>query len=258
MELQTLFPEILVIGAGPGGAAAAWSLARDGHDVLMIDRSEFPRDKTCGDGLTPMAVSTLRSMEVLNKIAEVNPSIIERVRMVGPFGAEVDLAFRDYMPDSQHHALVLPREAFDDILRRHALAAGASFMGHTTVEEIEMAADRVNRVVASSPDGKFVIEAKQVVIAVGANIGLLRRCGFLKHKPLLIRASRGYFSGVDMPANRYDFFLIMSYYLAMDGSSQLETGERISAQGSCLRFGAPIKPHGTCWMVLLRVVHARP
>ena len=62
MTEQKLTPEILVIGAGPGGSAAAWSLAKLGHDVLLIDADEFPRDKTCGDGLTPMAVGTLDQM----------------------------------------------------------------------------------------------------------------------------------------------------------------------------------------------------
>ncbi|MBI3243874.1 MAG: FAD-dependent monooxygenase [Chloroflexi bacterium] len=47
--------DIIVVGAGPGGAAAAQVLARRGLDVLLLDKSNFPRDKTCGDGLTPRA-----------------------------------------------------------------------------------------------------------------------------------------------------------------------------------------------------------
>ncbi|MBU1865760.1 MAG: FAD-binding oxidoreductase, partial [Actinobacteria bacterium] len=46
-------PEVLVVGGGPGGAAAAYHLAERGHDVMLVEKKEFPREKTCGDGLTP-------------------------------------------------------------------------------------------------------------------------------------------------------------------------------------------------------------
>ncbi len=56
-------PSILVIGGGPAGSAAAYWLARDGHDVTLVEKKEYPRDKTCGDGLTPRAVRQLSDME---------------------------------------------------------------------------------------------------------------------------------------------------------------------------------------------------
>ena len=49
--------EVVVVGAGPSGSAAAAWAARDGRDVLVVDACEFPRDKACGDGLTPRAVA---------------------------------------------------------------------------------------------------------------------------------------------------------------------------------------------------------
>ncbi len=51
--------EVLVVGAGPAGSAAATWAARAGRDVLLLDAATFPRDKTCGDGLTPRAVAEL-------------------------------------------------------------------------------------------------------------------------------------------------------------------------------------------------------
>lgn len=54
--------QVLVVGGGPAGAAAAYWLARDGHDVTLVERKSFPRDKTCGDGLTPRAVHQLEEM----------------------------------------------------------------------------------------------------------------------------------------------------------------------------------------------------
>ena len=59
---MTTDPEILIVGGGPAGSAAAFHLARMGHEVTLVERKEFPRDKTCGDGLTPRSVHELSGM----------------------------------------------------------------------------------------------------------------------------------------------------------------------------------------------------
>lgn len=204
--MPDLDPEILVIGAGPGGSAAAWSLAREGHDVLMVDRATFPRDKTCGDGLTPLAVQTLYHLGVYDQIEAAKPSRIDRVRIVGPFGAVVDVSLADHMITEARHALVLPRLLLDDILRQHAIAAGAAYRDQVTVKQITRDRDRITSVHAITPDGPIEFRPRHVVIAVGANMGLLKNEGFLKTTPRLMRAARGYFSDVRMPSDRYDFF----------------------------------------------------
>lgn len=55
-------PSVLVVGGGPAGSAAAYWLARDGHQVTLVEKKEHPRDKTCGDGLTPRAILQLQEM----------------------------------------------------------------------------------------------------------------------------------------------------------------------------------------------------
>jgi geranylgeranyl reductase family protein len=57
-------PDVIIVGAGPAGTSAAYTLACGGADVLLLDRMEFPRDKTCGDGLTPASVERLVEMGV--------------------------------------------------------------------------------------------------------------------------------------------------------------------------------------------------
>jgi geranylgeranyl reductase family protein len=63
-------PSVLVVGGGPAGSAAAYWLARDGHDVTIVEKKEYPRDKTCGDGLTPRAVLQLQEMGFDFDVAE--------------------------------------------------------------------------------------------------------------------------------------------------------------------------------------------
>ncbi|MEA2521403.1 MAG: menaquinone-9 beta-reductase, partial [Actinomycetota bacterium] len=59
---QNIETDVLVVGGGPGGSAAAYHLARHGVDVTVVDRSAFPREKVCGDGLTPRAVASMLRM----------------------------------------------------------------------------------------------------------------------------------------------------------------------------------------------------
>ena len=63
-------PSVLVVGGGPAGSAVAYWLARDGHDVTIVEKKEYPRDKTCGDGLTPRAVLQLQEMGFDFDVAE--------------------------------------------------------------------------------------------------------------------------------------------------------------------------------------------
>ena len=77
--------DVAVIGAGPGGSAAAHYLAQRGLDVLLLDKSGFPRDKTCGDGLTPRAVAVLQDMGLVDELKRVG-HIIRRFEVFSPNG----------------------------------------------------------------------------------------------------------------------------------------------------------------------------
>ena len=107
--------DVLVVGAGPAGSAAAITLARAGLDVVLVDQHLFPRDKVCGDGLIPDAHNALRKLGVLDAVMrEAQPSGF--VGCVGPRGGRIDVAGA---------LAVLPRKALDLILCRAAVDAGA-------------------------------------------------------------------------------------------------------------------------------------
>ena len=115
IELLPSECDVLVIGAGPSGSAAAATLARAGLHVVLVDQHAFPRDKVCGDGLIPDAHNALRKLGVLDAVmAQAQAS--SHVGCIGPRGGRVDVP---------GVLAVLPRKQLDDILCRAAVAADA-------------------------------------------------------------------------------------------------------------------------------------
>ena len=107
--------EVLIVGAGPAGSAAAITLARAGLDVVLVDQHSFPRDKICGDGLIPDAHNALRKLGVLDAVL-AQAQAASHVGCIGPRGGRIDV------PGTLS---VLPRKTLDLILCRAAVAAGA-------------------------------------------------------------------------------------------------------------------------------------
>ncbi len=112
--------DVTVVGAGPAGIAAALTAARAGLDVLVIDRATFPRDKTCGDGLTALALGELEHLGIdPRRAASWQP--VERVRLRSPRGRQLTLP----MPaDGGHHSAVVSRMELDHHLVVSAGEAG--------------------------------------------------------------------------------------------------------------------------------------
>jgi geranylgeranyl reductase family protein len=122
--------DVIVVGAGPGGSAAAHALAQCGLDVLLLEKTSFPREKVCGDGLTPRAVKSLIDMGV--DTSEGNGFIRNRgLRIIGG-GVRLELPWPELAtyPD---YGLVRPRLDFDELLARTAQKAGARLQELTNV-----------------------------------------------------------------------------------------------------------------------------
>lgn len=119
--------DVIVVGAGPGGSAAAYHLARHGARVLLLDKATFPREKVCGDGLTPRAVAQLVAMGV---DLDAPGWLRNRgLRVVGG-GVRMELPWPSLasLPD---YGLTRTRHDFDHILAQRAVAAGADLRtGH--------------------------------------------------------------------------------------------------------------------------------
>ena len=115
IELLPADCDVLVVGAGPAGSAAALTLARAGLQVVLVDQHAFPRDKVCGDGLIPDAHNALRKLGVLDEVM-TQAQAASHVGCIGPRGGRIDVP---------GVLAVLPRKQLDHILCRAAVAAGA-------------------------------------------------------------------------------------------------------------------------------------
>ena len=150
--------DLLVVGAGPAGVATALTARARGLDVLVVDKATFPRDKTCGDGLT---ASALRLLEHLGVDAPALPgyaSVRETV-LVSPSGRQVRLP----LPNDGEHSAVVPRLELDAALLAHARAAGVTVREGAALVELDATADGSS---ARFADGGAV-DAAYVVAADG-------------------------------------------------------------------------------------------
>jgi flavin-dependent dehydrogenase len=116
--------KVAIIGAGPAGASAGYHLASSGHAVTLIDRADFPRDKTCGDWITQGAVQGLAMMGLypprLERLAHQH-AVIDTSLLASPNG-------NHSLAKHSMKAYCIPRAIFDDILYRRAVDAGCSTM----------------------------------------------------------------------------------------------------------------------------------
>ena len=209
--------DVIVVGAGPAGSSSAWWLATAGLDVVVLEKSAFPREKVCGDGLTPRGVKALDDMGI-----DTSPAagwVRHKGLRVHGGGqvVEVDWPRLSRWPDC---SLVRPRRDLDAMLAAHAEAAGARVHFEVTVTEPLLDdAGRVGGVRAEvGPDGQPVVwRAPLVVSAEGLSGRLAKALGLLRRedRPLGV-AVRRY---VRSPRSA-DHYLDISFDLTEQGPSR--------------------------------------
>ncbi|MGA5541423.1 menaquinone reductase [Mycobacterium sp. NPDC051198] len=178
--------DVVVVGAGPAGSAAAAWAARAGRDVLVIDAAQFPRDKSCGDGLTPRAVAELERLGM-------GPWLDTRIRHHGlrmsGFGADVEVAWPG--PSFPSTGSAVPRTELDDRIRTVAADDGAKMRLGAKVVGVNY--DSRGRVESVQLDDGATIGCNHLIVADGARSTLGRVLGRTWHKETVYgTAIRGY------------------------------------------------------------------
>lgn len=169
-----LSTDILVVGAGPAGSAAAAWAARSGADVLLADAAIFPRDKTCGDGLTPRAIGELDRLGLRDWVR--SHTVNQGLRAHG-FGQTLHLPWPGgNLPD---WGSAVARTELDDHLRTTALKSGATALDGARAVDVRMEGDRVAAVVFK--DGREVA-CQRLVVADGVRSPLGKVLGREWHR----------------------------------------------------------------------------
>ena len=165
--------DVAIVGGGPSGAAAAHLLASRGHSVIVCEKKSFPREKTCGDGLTPRAVVMLEAMGLG---AEIDTWEKVKGLRVHASGRTLALEWPE-LDDFPGFGLVKPRRELDQIVLDNAEAAGAKVLYETQVVEPLWDDGVVQGVVAKRDGETEIIRSKWVVCAEGAATKFSRLLG---------------------------------------------------------------------------------
>ncbi|MFB3739061.1 MAG: geranylgeranyl reductase family protein [Candidatus Velamenicoccus archaeovorus] len=185
--------DVLVVGAGPGGSTTAYHLARHGLHVVVVEKSRFPREKVCGDGLTPRAVTALVRMGI-----DPDGPGFERHRGLRIYARRVTLELPwPTLDDYPEHGLTRTRNDFDELLARRAQQAGATLLeGTEAVSPVIRDGWVTGATVRPVDDGAEpgTIRARFVVAADGASSRFAGQAGVRRDptRPMGIAARRYY------------------------------------------------------------------
>src|SRR5438477_12551687 len=184
--------DVLVVGGGPSGAAAAYWLAQQGQRVLVVEKKRFPREKTCGDGLTPRAVRELHDMGLADPLADYQR--YDGLRSIA-HGVTLELAWPDH-PDFPPYGYVIRRRDLDEMVAGQAVKAGATLWPAAEATDPLVEGGLVTGAIVHRKESgtREAVRARYLVVADGANSRFGRALGSARDRSYpLGMAVRGYF-----------------------------------------------------------------
>ena len=203
--------EVIVVGAGPGGATTAAALARAGRDVLLLDRHSFPRDKVCGDAVSLGAIRILNDLGMGDKVVAAHRRgefyRLDGMRLVSPSGHTLHADFQ--RSPTGEESYVAPRLFFDAVIQQHAIECGACFQ-QAEVKGSLLEDGRVVGVVAQQNGATRTYRAPVVIGADGVTSSIMRQLRPEaeqhrdKHRAVALRA---YIEGLELFPHKVEFFL---------------------------------------------------
>ena len=154
--------DVLVVGAGPAGAAAAIHAADAGREVLLVDAATFPRDKTCGDGLTPRAIHSLARLGLAD---EVTRDYRNKGLKLRGFGGSVTAPW----PEGHYGTVgsAMPRTEFDHLVVRAAVARGATLWEDATATAVTREGRSIGEVTVRHGGVDKQVRARWILVADG-------------------------------------------------------------------------------------------
>jgi len=198
--------EVVVVGAGPSGSAVATALVQQGHDVLLLDRQTFPRDKVCGDSIPAEAIELLYTLGMEERLREADFYSVDRFLLCSPRGHVVE-ADLNYGRRSGASSYVVPRLHFDVLVQQYAIESGAEFRQVQVTEPI-VEDGRVVGVRARSNGAVEDIRAKVVIGADGITSVIARGLKPNRHEDRhRAVALRSYIDNIDERPHQLEYYL---------------------------------------------------
>jgi len=200
---------VVVAGGGPAGAAVATFLRLAGHDVLLLDAAHFPRDKICGEGVSPEAWRLLEALGAAARVRALSPHPLQGMTLVAPDGT----AFSGAYGPLREPGLALRRAHFDHALLDRAREARVEVREGVRVHDLLFEGGRVAGVVAENGGGPVSLRARLVIGADGRRSRVARRLGLLReHRRLRKFAVRGYWEGMEGLSDHGEMHVVAGGY----------------------------------------------
>jgi flavin-dependent dehydrogenase len=201
--------DVLMIGAGPAGAATATLLAREGFHVLAADRSAFPRAKPCSEFMSPEATRILHRLGVLARLERAGGVRLEGLTVRGPRGSRMQGLFRlAGAAPWRATGLSVQRDRLDTELLQAAREAGVVVHEQTALEQLVLDGGIVHGAVLRRRDGGMLpVTARVVVGADGLRSRVARGIGALRHGPLRRHAFVTHMRGVECAPRQAEMFV---------------------------------------------------
>jgi geranylgeranyl reductase family protein len=184
--------EVVIVGGGPAGASTAALLAQRGHDVLVLDKARFPREKPCSEYASPALIDVLDRLGARPAYEAEGPVRLRGMDVYSPEGRPVRIEYPQ--TDGPRHALTMSRSRLDPLLLRHAQGCGAEVREGVRVRRLLREGGTVCGVVAAGRDGEEALIAARLVVGadglhsvVGRELGVRaarawpRRLGLVGH-----------------------------------------------------------------------------
>jgi geranylgeranyl reductase family protein len=180
--------DVCIVGAGPGGSSTAFYLAKQGKNVILLDKEKFPRRKICGDAISQRAQIHLKRMRVLQEVLEEGKG---HYSAVGGLVSPRRITYIDNSAEElgSHLMMSIKREIMDEKMVRAAVREGAKLFEEFNVKEVKFLEKKQYWEIKSFDKEQEIIKSKVLIAADGATSKIARSLGIIEGPPEAVCSS---------------------------------------------------------------------